>query len=94
MIRKVNRFFMESYHSDKLSFYLEMTNFTFSVIGSLLLAITARHPDMRIIFPIFLVGSVAQTYASYRRRASWVMMTTGYFTVTNIIGLIRAFGLM
>jgi len=93
MIKKVNGFFMESYHTDRIAFYLEMLNFTFSVVASLLLAITALHPDMRYIFPLFLVGSTAQTYASYRRRASWVMMLTGYFTITNIIGMARAFGI-
>jgi len=90
MIKTVNRFFSLSYSSDKVAFYLEMLNFTVSVIASMWLAITANHPDMRIIYPIYLVGSVAQTYASYRRQAIWVMMLTAYFSFTNILGLVRA----
>lgn len=92
MIRRINRFFMEGYHSDKPAFYLEMANFLFSVTASAMLAVTAAHPDMRIIYPLYLVGSVAQTYASFRRRSSWVMMLTGYFTCTNVLGFVRAMG--
>lgn len=94
MIRYVKGFFMESYHSDVLAFRLEMLNFAFSVVGSMLLAMTAAHPDMRVIYPLYLVGSTAQTYASYRRRAIWVMLLTGYFACTNVLGLARSLGWM
>jgi len=41
---------------------------------------------MLIVYPGFLIGSVTQCYAAYRRGAAWVMLLTGYFAVVNIFG--------
>jgi ascorbate-specific PTS system EIIC-type component UlaA len=50
------------------------------------LAISARDPNMLIVYPAFFVGATTQCYASYRRGAAWVMILTFYFSCVNIFG--------
>jgi hypothetical protein len=83
---------MQSYHSDRVSFYIEMVSFVFTVAASLTLATTAQEPKMATIYPLFFVGSVTQCYASFRRGMAWVMMLTGYFACVNVFGFGRAVG--
>jgi hypothetical protein len=69
---------------------LEMASFSITVIASFLMAWTAANPDMRIIYPLFFVGSVAGCWAYIRRRLAWPMLLTGYFCVMNVWGFGRA----
>ena len=86
MIEKIKSFWAESYRSDRTAFVIELVSFVFTVSGSLLLAFTAQHPDMRLVYPLFFVGSVTQCYASVRRGLAWIMMLTGYFACVNVFG--------
>ena len=90
--KKVREFWVRSYTSDKVAFWFELVSFIFTVHASMMLALTADNPDMMLIYPGFLVGSITQAYASYRRGAAWVMMITLYFVVVNIIGIGVALG--
>ena len=90
--KKVREFWVKSYTSDKVAFWFELVSFIFTVHASMMLALTADNPDMMLIYPGFLVGSITQAYASYRRGAAWVMMITLYFVVVNIIGIGVALG--
>lgn len=92
MIDRIRRFWVQSYLSDRVSFYVELISFVFTVAGSLTLAITARSPNMAAVYPLFFVGSVTQCYASVRRGMAWVMMLTGYFACINVFGFGRAIG--
>jgi len=64
----------------------------FTVAASMYLAINASDPDMTIVYPVSLVGVVAQVYASYRRGAAWVLLLTSYFVFINLFGFGRAMG--
>lgn len=86
------KFWKKSYLSDKTAFYLEMLSFVFTVIASMMLAITAKNPDMSLIYPGFFIGSLAGMIAYYRRGLGWPMLLTGYFIVINIVGFARAVG--
>jgi hypothetical protein len=90
-ITSIKPFIVASYHSDNLAFFLEMLNFVTSAGASLILAITALNPDMLIVYPMFLIGSISQTYASYRRKLVWIMLLMIFFTILNIVGVIRVF---
>jgi len=89
-MQKIQHFFIQSYHSDRIAFYFEMISFVFTVAASLTMAITADSPRLEYIYPGFLVGSTTQCYASYRRGAAWVMLLTGYFACINVFGFGRA----
>lgn len=85
-MQSIKNFWLNSYHSDKTAFYFELVSFIFTVGASLTLAITARDPNMLIVYPGFFVGSVTQAYASYRRGAAWVFLLTTYFACVNVFG--------
>ena len=50
------------------------------------LALTAKDPNMLLVYPGFFVGSITQCYASFRRGAAWVTLLTFYFGCVNIFG--------
>jgi hypothetical protein len=89
-MESVKHFLTSSYKSDKIAFYNEMVSLVFTVAASLYIAIYAQDPDMRIAYPLFLVGSIAGTYAYYRRHLVLSFMLTKYFFVINIFGFGRA----
>lgn len=92
MIRRIQKFWIQSYQSDRRAFVAELISFVFTVAGSLLLAVTAEDPSMAAVYPLFFVGSVGQFYASVRRGMAWIMMLSGYFAIINVFGFGRAFG--
>jgi len=83
---KILKFWEESYYSDKVAFYFELVSFIFTVAASLNLALTADDPNMLIVYPAFLIGSITGIYAYYRRKLAWPVLLTGYFAVINMIG--------
>ena len=85
-MQKIRDFWSNSYRSDRTAFAFELVSFIFTVGASMTLAISARDPNMMIVYPGFFVGSVTQCYASYRRGAAWVMLLTFYFACVNIFG--------
>jgi len=89
-MQNVKDFWAQSYYSDKTAFAFEMISFIFTVAGSLTMAITADSPSLEYVYPAFFVGSVTQTYASWRRGAAWIMLLTAYFACVNVFGFGRA----
>lgn len=85
-MQKVREFWLNSYNSDKIAFAFELISFIFTVGASMTLAISAKNPNMLVVYPGFFVGSVTQCYASFRRGAAWVMLLTFYFACVNIFG--------
>ena len=85
-MQKVREFWLNSYNSDKIAFAFELISFIFTVGASMTLAISAKNPNMLLVYPGFFVGSVTQCYASFRRGAAWVMLLTFYFACVNIFG--------
>lgn len=89
-MQRIREFWSASFRSDPRAFWLEMTSFIFTVSGSMIMAVTAQAPDMRVIYPLFFVGAVTQCWASARRGSAWIMMITAYFAVLNVFGFGRA----
>ena len=85
-MQKIRDFWSNSYYSDRIAFAFELVSFIFTVGASMTLAISAKNPNMLVVYPGFFVGSVTQCYASYRRGAAWVMLLTFYFACVNIFG--------
>lgn len=85
-MEKIKNFWVNSYQSDKVAFGFELVSFIFTVGASMTLALTARDPNMLIVYPGFFVGSITQCYASLRRGAAWVTLLTFYFACVNVFG--------
>lgn len=91
MIKLIKEFWINSYVTDKLAFYLEVISVAFTIVGSCLLTFTSPHPNMAWVFPLYLIGSVTLAYASFRRRIIWTCVLASWFTIMNIIGNYRVF---
>ena len=64
MYQLLKEFWVTSYKTDKLAFYLEVFSVTVTIVGSYLLTFTSPGPDMRWIFPLYLLGSTTATRAN------------------------------
>ena len=93
MYSVLKEFWVTSYKTDRLSFYLEVFSVAVTIWGSALLTFTSPGPDMKLIFPLYLLGSTTLAYASFRRRIIWTCFLASWFTIMNIIGNIRVFTL-
>lgn len=86
MISSVKEFWVSSYQSDRVAFYFEAISFVFTVAASVILAANAAAPDMLTVYSLFMIASITQCYASWRRRLVWFALMGAYFTVINIYG--------
>ena len=89
-MQKIKDFWSASLRSDPRAFVLELISFSVTVVASFLMAFTADSPDLRIIYPIFFVGSLAGCWAYFRRQLAWPMLLTAYFMIVNVFGFGRA----
>lgn len=85
-MQKIIDFWKTSYITDKTAFVFELISFVFTVAASLTLAVTADEPNMALVYPGFLVGSLTGAYAYYRRKIAWPMLLTSYFAIVNVFG--------
>jgi uncharacterized membrane protein len=90
LIHRIRYFWLQSYRSDRKAFYVELMSLVFTVAGSLILATTSQQPNMVLVYPLFLIGSVSQCYASMRRGLIWAVLLTAYFACVNVFGFGRA----
>ena len=91
-MNRIAQFWINSYQTDKVAFFVELISFVFTIAASATLAVNASDPDMRWIYPFFFIGSVTQVFASVRRGAAWVMLLTGWFSCVNVFGWLIAMG--
>ena len=91
MYKLLKEFWVTSYKTDKLAFYLEVFSVSVTIAGSYLLTFTSPGPVMRWIFPLYLLGSSTLAYASFRRRIIWTCILASWFTIMNVIGNFRVF---
>ena len=91
MYNILKEFWVTSYRTDKLAFYLEVFSVAVTIWGSALLTFTSPEPDMRLVFPLYLMGSTTLAIASFRRRIIWTCVLASWFTIMNIIGNFKVF---
>ena len=91
MYQILKEFWVTSYKTDKLAFYLEVFSVAVTIAGSWLLTFTSPGPDMKMVFPLYLLGSSTLAWASFRRRIIWTCVLASWFTIMNVIGNFRVF---
>ncbi len=91
-MNKIIEFWRHSWETDKTAFYYELASFVFTVAASLTLALSADAPDMRIVYPVFFIGSITAIVAYKRRMLAWPLVLTIYFAFVNIVGFGKAMG--
>ena len=91
MIKLLKEFWVNSYITDPIAFYLEIFSVIVTICGSAVLTFTSPHPTMNIVFPLYWLGSSTMCLAGFRRRLVWISCLTGWFTIMNTIGLYKVF---
>ena len=91
MFQLLKEFWVTSYKTDKLAFYIEVFSVAVTIAGSYLLTFTSPEPDMKWIFPLYLMGSSTLAVAAFRRRIIWTCVLASWFTIMNVIGNFRVF---
>ena len=91
MYKLLKEFWVTSYVTDKLAFYLEVFSVVVTVIGSCILTFTSPSPIMTWVFPLYLIGSTTLAYAAWRRRIIWTCVLASWFTIMNVIGNFKVF---
>ena len=89
-MKKIKELFRSSYVSDKKAFYLEMASFSFHMIASMTLALSAKNPNLVLVYPFSIIGGVCAFLSIRRRRLAWPLITTMYAISINIFGFLRA----
>jgi hypothetical protein len=89
MIKNLGKFFQDSYRSDPLAFYFEMTGSVAAIVASGWLSITADSPPLIWIYPIYLTSSLLHTVAGVRRNAAWIALLSVYFSFVNVYGILN-----
>lgn len=78
----------KSWKHDHIAFVFEMVGCFFTIAASIVLAATAKNPEMLTVYLLYLVGSALMCYAYIRREMIWSIVLTVWFTIINIVGLI------
>jgi hypothetical protein len=89
-MERIKNVLLQHWLKDHIAFIFEMVGTAFTIAGSLLLALTAKDPNMLVIFPLYEVGSASLLYAYYRMQMVWSIILTSYFVVVNILGFLVA----
>jgi len=89
-MQRIIEFWTNSYQSDRIAFWFELISFIFAIGSSLTLAFTAKNPNMALVYPGFLIGSITGAYAFLRRGLAWPLVLTSYFSCVNVFGFGRA----
>ena len=91
MITKVKNFVKESYQQSKVAFFCEMAEATFLISASAILTYTVLAPATKIFIPLYYIGSILGIISAIIRKAAFVIVLCGWFTVMNAIALWRLF---
>lgn len=87
---KIKNALTRSWEEDRVSFIWELIGVAFTIAASLMLATTAKNPNMLAIFPMYEVGSIALMCVYYRKHMVWSVVLTAYFVVINLVGFFVA----
>jgi hypothetical protein len=91
-LKKIIKFWKQAKEQDPLCFWLEMLGTLVTIGASMTLAINADNPDMRIVYPGFMLGSALAIFTYTRRKLAWPLVMVYYFFTVNIFGFCVAMG--
>lgn len=70
-------------------FYAELIELILLVGASIVLTVTVLDPATQWFIPLYLVGSIFGLTSAILRRAGFVILLCGWFTMMNLIALSR-----
>ena len=91
MMIRIKKFIKDSYTFSPLAFWCEMVEATFLITASAILTFTVLDPATKIFIPLYFVGSVLGVISAVIRKAAFVIVLCGWFTIMNAIALVQLF---
>ena len=86
---KIISYFGETYRLSPVIFYAELIELVLLVGASIVLTVTVLDPATQWFIPLYLVGSIFGLTSAILRRAGFVILLCGWFTMMNTISLVR-----
>tara|TARA_B110000261_G_scaffold101126_1_gene113898 strand:+ start:671 stop:979 length:309 start_codon:yes stop_codon:yes gene_type:complete len=86
---KIISYFGETYRLSPVIFYAELIELVLLVGASIVLTVTVLDPATQWFIPLYLVGSIFGLTSAILRRAGFVILLCGWFTMMNMISLVR-----
>jgi len=86
---KIISYFGETYRLSPVIFYAELIELVLLVGASIVLTVTVLNPATQWFIPLYLVGSIFGLTSAILRRAGFVILLCGWFTMMNTISLVR-----
>ena len=87
--KKIISYFGETYKLSPVIFYAELIELVLLVGASIVLTVTVLDPATQWFIPLYLVGSIFGLTSAILRRAGFVILLCGWFTMMNMISLVR-----
>jgi len=88
-IKRIISYFGETYRLSPVIFYAELIELVLLVGASIVLTVTVLDPATQWFIPLYLVGSIFGLTSAILRRAGFVILLCGWFTMMNTISLAR-----
>lgn len=95
LVSDIVAFWQQTWHDNRLLFWLEAIGTVTSMIASSMVALSAQNITiLGIGLIIFMIANVVMFIAMRIRQSAWMMMLNVWFCATNIVGLIKICMLM
>ena len=87
--KKIISYFGETYKLSPVIFYAELIELVLLVGASIVLTVTVLDPATQWFIRLYLVGSLFGLTSAILRRAGFVILLCGWFSIMNMIALTR-----
>jgi hypothetical protein len=88
---KVKKFIKDSYTFSPLAFWCEMVEAILLITASAILTFTILDPATKLFIPMYFFGSALGVVSAVIRKAAFVILLCGWFTIMNAIALLQLF---
>ena len=79
----------DDWNSNPFRFCVELLAWAISIGCSLAMAITAPHPPLMVLYPVWISGCVLYCWAAYTRKSFGMVANYLLLVTIDIIGFIR-----
>ena len=91
MITHIKKFVKDSYTFSPIAFWCEMVEASLLITASAILTFTILDPATKLFIPMYFVGSALGVISAVIRKAAFVILLCGWFTIMNAIALVQLF---
>lgn len=86
-MERIKNYLLRNYRQSPTLFFLEMFSVMMQTSAALYLSLTAKQPDMLVVYSMYTIGSSVGIYVYYKRELVWTLVMVSVFTAINLLGL-------